>query len=575
MLWFVFRSIHRRTRRNAAHFGVRRAIFSTAGPSNQFTRLLSMAQLTGDRRYHRAALRVMAWSQNMDSADGAWTNELDPKSWKGTTVFAAIAIANALDRHGALLDTSIRDQWGSRLRRSGDFIHKTFDFGYGNINYPIAATHGLFLLGTLLGEPEWQARARDLARRAVAYFTEPSGILYGEGTPLETISPLGCRPVDLGYNVEESLPSLFAYSRLADDAVVEKTVRASMRAHLVFLLPDGAWDNSWGTRNYKWTYWGSRTSDGAIAAYLAASSQQPEFRVGMESHLSLVEGCTHDGLLYGGPHLAARGVPACVHHTFTHAKALAEALHDGAQSPGGSTAIPPDAADGIRHYPEIATWLARRGPWRATVTANDWLYQTSLWHPTGGYLSMLYHLQTGPLLAGSLASYRRVEAANMQPPPDPEDYPLTPRIDLTTEGRTYSTLYDLAAKVQTRELAGGLRFDVEGELCASTGERSGQPVKLTYRMTPGATEISVSAPAGAKLVLPVIATSQEMVQRTGTDSIAIAKKQAMVRVQATGRIELRDDGLSRVFNLIPGFLAVPLTIPIKDSQPLTCTIRVG
>ena len=25
---------------------------------------------------------------------------------------------------------------------------------------------------------------------------------------------------------------------------------------------DGGWDNSFGTRNNKWTYWGNRTSDG-------------------------------------------------------------------------------------------------------------------------------------------------------------------------------------------------------------------------------------------------------------------------------------------------------------------------
>jgi hypothetical protein len=31
-----------------------------------------------------------------------------------------------------------------------------------------------------------------------------------------------------------------------------------MDTHLEFMLHDGAWDNSWGTRNFKWTYWGNR-----------------------------------------------------------------------------------------------------------------------------------------------------------------------------------------------------------------------------------------------------------------------------------------------------------------------------
>ena len=46
-----------------------------------------------------------------------------------------------------------------------------------------------------------------------------------------------------------------------------REVIASMRTHMEFMLPDGGWDNSWGTRNYKWTWWGSRTSDGCQPAY--------------------------------------------------------------------------------------------------------------------------------------------------------------------------------------------------------------------------------------------------------------------------------------------------------------------
>ena len=40
-----------------------------------------------------------------------------------------------------------------------------------------------------------------------------------------------------------------------------------METHLEFMLPDGAWDNSWGTRSFKWTYWGGRTSDGFMGGY--------------------------------------------------------------------------------------------------------------------------------------------------------------------------------------------------------------------------------------------------------------------------------------------------------------------
>ena len=146
--------------------------------------LLAAARLTKSARYQQAAIRVMSWARNVDAPDGSWTNDLEPTSWKGTTVFGAIALANALERHGELIDAGIRDEWGRRLRRAGEFIFKNFDFSYGNINYPLTATHGLFLLGKMLGEAAWQERARALARQGLAYFTE-SHLLYGEGHPIE------------------------------------------------------------------------------------------------------------------------------------------------------------------------------------------------------------------------------------------------------------------------------------------------------------------------------------------------------------------------------------------------------
>ena len=534
--------------------------------------LLAAARLTKSPRYHEAALRVMAWSRNVDAPDGAWTNELDPQSWKGITIFAAVAIANSLERHGDLLDTGIRDEWGRRLRRAGEFVRKNFDISYGNINYPLTATHGLFLLGKMLNEPDWQARARELAHQALAWFTEPNRLIFGEGHPEDLVSPFGCRSVDLGYNVEESLPSLLHYSELAGDKAMADAVRVSLRSHLAFLLPDGGWDNSWGTRSFKWTYWGSRTSDGAVPAYLPLAGEEPGFYDATVRHLDLLRRCTTGGLLYGGPHLAARGAQPCVHHTFAHAKALADALHSGVPAGATSLAAPKPAPDGVRFYPEIATWLVNRGPWRATITRNDWMYQPDTWHPTGGAISVLYHRQAGPLLAGSLAVLTRPEPANMQPSPDAEDFALTPRVERNTGGTLFSTLYDLHASVRAGDTGGASTFTVTGELCASSGAKGGK-VTLDYRLAADSVEIKVSAPEGSRLVLPLIALQSETVRQPQPGAFSISKTGATVEVRATAPIELRDGGKSRVFNLVPGFLAVPVSIAL-GTQPVSCTLKV-
>ena len=113
--------------------------------------------------------------------------------------------------------------------------------------------------------------------------------------------------IDLGYNVEESLPALVLYAKLINDEELLSAVTRSLHTHLEFMLPDGGWDNSWGTRNFKWTYWGSRTSDGCQPAYALMGDKDPVFYKAALANTKLLQRCTHDGLLYGGPHLAAHG----------------------------------------------------------------------------------------------------------------------------------------------------------------------------------------------------------------------------------------------------------------------------
>ncbi|MEO6911277.1 MAG: hypothetical protein ABI158_10160, partial [Edaphobacter sp.] len=296
--------------------------------------LLSVAHTTGDSRYLDAALLVYDWSERQVSrADGSWINDVTLSSWQGITVFHAIALGEALHRHGSILDTATRQRWTDRLARAAKFLDGFITIETGNINYPVTASFCFALCGQVLGDHHYFDRARTLAHTALDYFT-PNGFLYGEGHPLKTVTPKGCRPVDLGYNVEESLPSLAQYALLTNDkAVLDQTV-AALRTHLEFMLPDGAWDNSWGTRNYKWSWWGSRTSDGCHPACILLAPHEPIFREAAYRNLELMAACTHNGLLYGGPDYFAHGDQPCIHHTFTHAKSLATVLDSALDTPG-------------------------------------------------------------------------------------------------------------------------------------------------------------------------------------------------------------------------------------------------
>ena len=65
---------------------------------------LYMADKTGDKKYTEAAKLVMTWAENnVSQENGAWTVIKNPKSWKGITIFGAIALAEALHYHGHAL----------------------------------------------------------------------------------------------------------------------------------------------------------------------------------------------------------------------------------------------------------------------------------------------------------------------------------------------------------------------------------------------------------------------------------------------------------------------------------------
>ena len=161
------------------------------------------------RKYLNAALHVYDWSERQVSQpDGSWTNDVLLSSWQGITVFRVIALAEALRHHGGILDAATRRRWTDRLAKAAKFLDNFITIKTGNINYPVTSTYAFALCGELLDEDRYTRRAHLLANAAIEYFT-PNQLLFGEGHPQTAISRKGCRPVDLGYNVEESLPARF------------------------------------------------------------------------------------------------------------------------------------------------------------------------------------------------------------------------------------------------------------------------------------------------------------------------------------------------------------------------------
>jgi hypothetical protein len=528
--------------------------------------LLHLAKATGQDRYRAAALKVVDWMKNVESPDGAWLNNPhDPTSWKGITVFGSIALAEALRRYGDLLEPAVRRRWLDRLRRAAQFIDANFSMEYANINYPVTASWGLTLLGEVLDDGKLRARGRQFAHDSLKFLTTPSHLLYGEGKPAGQRSPKGLLPVDLGYNVEESLPSLALYAVTTGDQEVLEAVTAALAGHLQFMLPDGGWDNSWGTRNFKWTYWGSRTSDGCQTAYALLADRHPAFLTAALRNTELLRACTHQGLLHGGPHYAAQGVPPCVHHTFCHAKALTTVLDHPlpAAHPGP---LPRQSARGSHKIPELDVLLVAQGPWRATISGYDWLYKHGVYSGMGGALSLLWHRERGPIFTASLATYLPVEPNNMQPLPG-KDVCLTPRVEARLQGQWWSNIFHPGATVDpdgtahTRLVDATQKDPPSGPLTCDLHHRfsdSTVTIAAHLRGTP---------PTPATLVLPLISAPGEKIRRVSDRRVEIGDGKSTMVIESTA--PLRAD--ERVFNLVPGFCAIPLSAEV--GQGVECRIR--
>ncbi|MDF2192120.1 hypothetical protein [Paraflavitalea sp. CAU 1676] len=538
---------------------------------------LHLAKKTNDHRFVDGAVLLYRWMERRVSQDdGSWLNEPVKGAWKGTTIFSIIALCDALQYHGALLDEPFKQELRARLKKAGDYVYNNFSLDYGNINYPIAASYGLSLLGTLLDIPAYKEKGRAFAHQAIKFFTKKDGLLYGEGD-LYQASAKGCYAVDLGYNVEESLPSLVQYGLLTKDEEVLGIVTKALKSHMEFMLPDGGWDNSWGTRNFKWTYWGSRTSDGCQPAYALMANRDARFHTVALKNAQLLQQCTHDGLLYGGPHYVSHKVPVSVHHTFCHIKALTTILDHETVKPQPrkeSPFLPREQPYGVRAFHDIQTWLISQGPFRATVTGYDKEYKkTNGGHATGGALTLLWHEKTGPLLASSMNEYQRYEAGNMQPDNDPLSMPLTPRIEWRPGEELYMNCNDLTAAIETKTSQDVIEVQAVSKLVNKAQQSpAGGEVRCRTSYSFAANTVSCrfsyEGATGAvtpRVVFPVVSPTGEAVTIVNDQTILIDKGTVKVKLTTNRSFKVLPTTNGRLFNFVPGLEAVPLAILANDA----------
>ncbi|MBP3525526.1 MAG: hypothetical protein J6J65_03200 [Opitutales bacterium] len=135
---------------------------------------LSLAKRDGDSRMLDAGMMLYGWMENnVSQPDGAWINDFS-NPWKGTSVFGAISLAEAVKHCGGILEKKDCERMRLRLGRAARFIASFIKFGRPdvkfdgpNINYLAAAAHALALSAEVLDDPKLMAEARRFGRGSI------------------------------------------------------------------------------------------------------------------------------------------------------------------------------------------------------------------------------------------------------------------------------------------------------------------------------------------------------------------------------------------------------------------------
>ncbi len=433
---------------------------------------------THDVRYRDAAVALARWMIGKQQPRGAW-GEAWPKydAWTGTTADQLISLAGAYPLLRDELTPADRTAWETAMRHAADFVVQTFPVG--NINYHPTGAVALLLTAEALHDPvpAWLAKADSLVALTFKA-VNADGLLTGEG-----------EGVDLGYNLAQSIGYLALYGILKSDESIRDRAAALLRTHAFFVYPNGAIDNSWGTRSYKWTYEsGTKTAPGVYFTFALLADKDPSFGPAGQRCLDyLTAHAMETGVVTGGPHVNRHAslTPPCLYSTFARAQSIALALtYEAKAVAGGAGALLPAQQKNWYHFfPTVNVVVLRTDRIMATVSAYGAINRYGRGQVSrGGSITDLWvegFGRDGFAQASSATVYRREEDIHM--PDEPALRPLTPRAECTIDGIYYTNLFEAEGKMSVSQEGEAIVVTTTGHLRTVTGEASAVEYRLTHR----------------------------------------------------------------------------------------------
>lgn len=394
---------------------------------------------TGNDRYLVSARKLVEYTRRIQLPDGGWTSH-EMGSWKGTTVFKTLALIHAFDILQKQGMNGEAEKILDLIEGGAAWTSQVFgcELIENNVNYFVTSATVLEWVSRILKKPEYSEQGKKLIEKYGLRSINRDGFLLGESTKKSIM------PVDIGYNLDMSLGAMAEYAILTGDPLVKSETVRALKTHVCFIYPDGSIDNSFGCRSYKWTMFGSKTAQGSQVALCLLCDEDPVFARSAVLNLKYLESCLSDDYLIGyGPDYWKYFQLGAIHSTFNRADAMALAVTYGKQPNTLSEKIPTEELFGERYYPSINVEHIRTEKWMATI--SGFATRNS---PSGGSISYLWNESIGPVQLGCVTEYDRDdEPQNIPEYPVPYRGPITPRMEIIQNGKTYSNLYEYESKI--------------------------------------------------------------------------------------------------------------------------------
>jgi len=529
-----------------------------------------------DQKYAKAAVRLGNWMISVQTQAGSWWEEW-PKTtgWDGTSVDQLISLANAYVILKGQLTPQEDTAWVAAITRCADWTEANFP--KGNINYVPTGAVALVSASRAIANPKasWLTKADSLMKLTTDSITAEN-LLTGEGNG-----------VDLGYNIAQSIGYIAMYGLMLPSPSHVQRAADLLKAHAYFMYPNGAMDNSWGTRSFKWDLEsGTKTAPGVFFSFALLADKDPSFPRGAQLALSYLQqhGQDDKGWLVYGPHAFRHpsSNPPSNYSTFARAQSIATAV-EFAPAPAPIGMAQADQKGWLKQFPGVKTGVFRTDKLMATITA----YGAITSYPResmarGGSVSALWfegYGSTGFLQVSSQTVYSRIEALHM--PIEGSLLPLTPRVE-TVSGTYYASVLDDQATLTLAQAGGGVHATAGGALKSVAGASSGASFTWTYDFGPDSytKELKVSSATNLRIVEPFVDDTGNQYKLEGTDAFTITTMAGSVYqlkvATASGAYTLTaGTDRAKYWSPFPGLDCYPLIITPSGSGAFTIKYTVS